>query len=163
MKRFIFTVALVIGISSVFTACNSVAPVSRADKDVLNRETSIIFVRPSSYWWLFGTKSMRDYVEIMYEKSSVNSAGFLQVQVGLRNKGGQHIWDVSGPDFFTINAQTKFFSQPLVSGGQMSAPVYETNSQQVTLDRGAVREYKVSCPDKSAKYYQVILSDALSN
>ncbi|MCX6983598.1 MAG: hypothetical protein NT118_02445 [Lentisphaerae bacterium] len=163
MKKIILSMVMALGISFAFTACNSVSPVSRADKDVLSRETSIVFVRPSSYWWLFGTTSMRDYVEIMYEKSSVNNAGFLQVQVGLRNKGGQHLWDVSGPDFFTINGQTKFFSQPLVSGGQMSPPVYETNSQQITLDRGAVREYKVICPDKSAKYYQVILSDALSN
>lgn len=162
MKKMILLAASATVLAIGFSGCKSVYTVSKVNNSDLQREETVIFVRPPSYWWLFGTDSMRDYVEILYEKPSFNEAGFLQIQIGLRNRGGQHFWDVSGPNVITINAQTKFFEQPIVSGGQMSAPIYETNSQQVSLERGAVKEYKVVCPNKSAKYYQTILTDSLS-
>jgi hypothetical protein len=163
INKIIVVTASVIALTAGFSGCKSVYPVSKVNSSDLKREETIVFVRPESYWWLFGTDSMRDYVEVMYEKPSFNEAGFLQVQIGLRNRGGQHFWDVSGPNVITINAQTKFFEQPVVSSGQMSSPVYETNSQQVTLERGQVKEYKAVCPNKTAKYYQTILTDSLSN
>jgi len=155
-------VLMAVGAVAVLAGCHSVYQPARADSKELQREETIVFVRPADYTWMLGTSSLRDYVEVMYEKSSLNSAGFLQVQIGLRNRGGQHLWDGSGPNYITLNAQTKFFTQPLISGGSMSVPVYETNFQQVTLGRGAVHDYKVICPVKEARYYQVILSDALS-
>ena len=48
--------------------CRSVHNVDRADSEELAGEGTIVFVRPTEYS-LLGTKSLSDYIEIVYERA----------------------------------------------------------------------------------------------
>ncbi len=137
--------------------CHSVHNVDRVSPSKLGQEGSVVFVRPTEYS-VFGTKSLSDYVEVVYEQAQRNEAGLLEVRVGVRNKGGQHFWDVHGPDF-PLSAKTTFYDKPVAGEEARSAPVYETNWQRLSLLRGATTDYKVVCPVKTGAYYQVTLSE----
>ncbi len=137
--------------------CRSVHNVDRASPSKLGREGSVVFVRPTEYS-LLGTKSLSDYVEVVYEQAQRNEAGLLEVRVGLRDKGGQHFWDVQGRDF-PLSAKTTFYEQPVAGTESRAAPVYETNWQRLSLLRGATTDYKVVCPVKAGASYQVTLSE----
>ena len=142
---------------SLLAGCRSTYNVNRVDSRELSGEGTIVFVRPTEYS-LFGTKSLSDYVEVVYEQAKPNSAGLLELRVGLRNKGGQHFWDVHGPNF-SISAKTAFYEAPLAGAEQRAPAVYETNWQRVTMVRGATTDYRVICPVKAGAYYQVTLSE----
>jgi hypothetical protein len=131
----------------------------RVDAERLAGEGTIVFVRPSNYN-IFGTESLRDYVEVVYEKAERNKAGLLKLDLGIRNRGGQWYYDAKGPDF-QISVKTAFYDKPLLYGTPQMAPVYETNWQAVKLLRGATEHYNVICPLSSAGYYQVTLSELL--
>lgn len=151
-------------VSSVFLAialsgCTSVYNVRRASVDELREEGTIVFVRPSEYT-LFGTKSMRDYLEIVGERSSVNEAGLLHVQVGLRNRGGRRLWDTKGPSI-SLSVKTSFYEQPIMAGGQKGIPVYETNWQALPIPRGDTVQYNAISPNPAARYYQITISEIL--
>lgn len=141
----------------LLAGCRSVYNVDRADQRELATEGTVVFVRPTEYS-LLGTKSLSDYVEVVYEQAERNDAGLLVVQIGLRGKGGQHLWDVRGRDF-PISVKTAFYEAPVVGEGQRHPPVYETNWQRVSLLRGATSDHRVVCPVKSGAYYQVTLSE----
>jgi hypothetical protein len=128
--------------------------IKRVSTEEKQREDTIVFVRPSNYS-ILGTKSLRDYVEIMYERASRNNAGFLTVNVGFRNKGGQYLYDEKGPDF-NLSVKTVFYDMPLAQNG---IPVYDTNWQTINLLKGASTDYKAICPNDSANHYQVIVSE----
>ena len=139
------------------TGCNSVHNVDRAQPDELSKEGTVVFVRPTKYT-LFGTKSLSDYVEVVYEQKQRNKAGLLRVRVGLRDRGGQHFWDLKGHDF-PISAKVAFYKKPAAGQAHRSPPVYETNWQRVMLVRGKTTDYNVTCPVKEGSYYQVTLSE----
>lgn len=141
----------------LLTGCRSTYNVDRADSEELSGEETIVFVRPTEYS-LLGTKSLSDYVEVVYEQAQRNAADLLELRIGLRNKGGQHFWDVHGPDF-SLSAKAAFYEAPLAGEDQRSPAVYETNWQRVTLLRGATTDYKVVCPVKAGTHYQVTLSE----
>jgi hypothetical protein len=141
----------------VLTGCHSVHNVDRASPSKLGQEGSVVFVRPTEYS-VFGTKSLSDYVEVVYEQARRNEAGLLEVRVGLRDKGGQHWWDVQGKDF-PLSVKTTFYDKPIAGEDARSAPVYETNWQRLSMLRGATTDYKVVCPVKTGAYYQVTLSE----
>ena len=141
----------------LLAGCRSVYNVDRAQERELATEGTVVFVRPTEYS-LLGTKSLSDYVEVVYEQSQRNDAGLLEVRIGLRDKGGQHFWDVRGPDF-PISVKTAFYEAPIVGAGQRRAPVYETNWQRVSLLHGATSDHRVVCPVQSGAYYQVTLSE----
>jgi hypothetical protein len=122
-------------------------------------EGSLVFVRPDIYT-VFGARSIRDYVEITYEKMSVDDAGQPMLQLGLRNRGGQHFWDKSGPEL-ALSVKTCFYRDPIKATGPSGPPVYETNWQVVHLNRGETEHYKVICPYADATYYQVTLSELI--
>lgn len=149
----------------VFPACitpdnvTTVYNVDRVSAERLAGEGTIVFVRPSEYS-IFGTESLRDYVEVSYENTTRNNAGFLKLTVGLRNRGGQRHYDKAGPDF-PISVKTSFYDRPLAAGTPQSPPVYETNWQTVKLLRGATEHYQVICPVASGGYYQVTISELL--
>lgn len=149
--------AAVVPAVALLASCNSVHNVDRADPKELSGEGTVVFVRPTQYS-LFGTKSLSDYIEITYERAQRNAAGLLEVRVGLRDRGGQHFWDVQGRDF-PISAKTAFYEQPIAGEGRRNPPAYETNWQRVTLLRGATTDYKVTCPVKEGAYYQITLSE----
>ncbi|OHB64588.1 MAG: hypothetical protein A2Y76_13805 [Planctomycetes bacterium RBG_13_60_9] len=142
---------------ALLPGCSSVHSVDRADEQELAAEGTVVFVRPTEYS-LLGTKSLSDYVEVVYEQARRNDAGLLEVRIGLRAKGGQHFWDVRGRDF-PVSVQAAFYDAPIVGEGQRRAPIYETNWQRVSLLRGATSDHRVVCPVKSGAYYQVTLSE----
>jgi len=141
----------------LLTGCRSVYNVDRADSEELSEEGTVVFVRPTDYA-LFGTKSLSDYIEVVYERAQRNEAGLLEVRVGLRDRGGQHFWDVTGPDF-PISAKVAFYDEPVAGQASRTPPVYETNWQRVTLVRGSTSDFRVICPMKDGAYYQVTLSE----
>lgn len=142
---------------TLLAGCRSTYNVDRAGSGELSGEGTVVFVRPTEYR-VFGTKSLTDYIEVVYDQARRNDADLLEVRVGLRNKGGQHLWDVKGRDF-SISAKAAFYENPIVGEGQRAPAVYETNWQRVTLVRGATTDYKVVCPVKAGAYYQVTLSE----
>ena len=87
-----------------------------------------------------------------------NEAGLLEVRIGLRDRGGQHFWDVTGPDF-PLSAKVAFYEEPIAGQEYRTPPVYETNWQRVVLQRGATSDFRVTCPVKEGVYYQVTLSE----
>ncbi len=140
---------------SLLVGCASVHNVDRADPNQLSKEGTIVFVRPTEYT-LLGTKSLSDYIEVVYERSQPNEAGLLEVRVGLRDRGGQHLWDLRGRDF-PISVKTAFYDGPL--GKDRRPPVYETNWQRLMLVRGSTTDYRVVCPVKQGTHFQVTLSE----
>lgn len=159
MKRLIIALSFVV-IFYQLTACQTVYNVDRVSSEDIAQEGTIVFVRPTDYT-VFGTKSLKDYIEVTYESVSRNNADLLQVAIGFRNRGGQHFYDTRGPNF-QLSVKTAFYDKRFgPDGRQISAPVYETNWQTITLLRGATEHYKVICPVKSATFYQVTVSELL--
>ena len=140
--------------------CKTTYEANRTPANELQNEGSIVFVRPDRYS-ILGTRSIRDYIEITYEQISLNEAEYPELTVGLRNRGGQHFWDVKGPEV-QLSVQTAFYERPIQPNGAASGPVvYRTNWQTVKLVRGQTTDYKVTCPVKGANNYQVTISEYL--
>ena len=83
--QYVMIVALLAALSA---GCNSVHNVDRAQPKELAHEGTVVFVRPTKYT-LLGTKSLSDYIEVVYDQGRRNAAGLLEVRVGLRDRGGQ--------------------------------------------------------------------------
>jgi hypothetical protein len=144
----------------VMPGCETTYNADKTAAGELQKEGEIVFVRPDEYS-ILGTRSIRDYIEVAYEQIGVNEAGYPEVAIGLRNRGGQHFWDVKGPSV-TLSAQTAFYTSPIQPKGAASGPaVYRTNWQTIKLVRGQTFDYKVVCPVKGANYYQMTLSEYL--
>ena len=137
--------------------CKTVYDAERADGGELAGEASVIVVRPGRYT-LIGTRSMRDYLEVVYEDFAPNEAGQPVVKIGLRNVGGKHWWDAKAPDF-TLFAQVAFYENPLVGSSVRSAPLYRTNKRPVPMLRGEVVDLSFTSPVRTATGYQVTLSE----
>ena len=146
--------ALLLALSA---GCKSVHNVDRAQTKELSQEGTVVFVRPTEYK-LLGTKSLSDYIEVVYDQGRRNAAGLLEVRVGLRDRGGQHLWDRKGRDF-PISAKVTFYEEPVAGTDHRTPPVYETNWQRLVLVRGETTDYKVTCPVPEGAYYQVTLSE----
>jgi len=144
-------------VAVIAVGCHSVHNLDYAKNNELSKEGTVVFVRPTEYS-LFGTKSMSDYIEIVYEQGQRNLAGLLEVRVGLRNRGGQHFWNTKGRDF-PISAKVSFYNKPVSGKTDRNPPVYETNWQRVMLVLGETTDYKVTCPVEEGSYYQVTLSE----
>ena len=137
--------------------CHAVEDTNYTPGAQIAREGTFVFVRPDRFT-LLGTKSLRDYSEIVYENQTINEAGQMVVKFGLRNRGGQHWWDTKGPRIL-IAAKAVFYEVPVKDGGITGPPLYETNWQRLTLTRGETIHYTFTSP-VDAGGYQVTLSDA---
>lgn len=145
---------------AILSGCQSTYNASPAPAPVLAPEGTLVFVRPDRYS-ILGTRSIRDYVEIVYEESRRNEAGYLEVTVGFRNRGGQHFWDTKGPNYL-IDVKTTFYTRPWSGPSETGAPVYETNWQTLTMIRGDTVHFKATAPVKSAAGYQITASERLT-
>ena len=139
------------------TGCRSTYNANAIKGKELAKESSIVVIRPKRYT-LLGTQSVRDYLQITYEELSANAGGFPVVRVGVRNKGGEHWWDLRGPDF-TLYAQAVFYRDPVTGTSARSAPLYRTNKQAVPMKRGDTSDIVFNCPVKGAQGYQIIFSE----
>lgn len=159
MRIRIMMIAVLGALVAFSTGCRSTFNVGGVDRSELETEGNIVFVRPTEYWLFFGTKSLRDYVRVAQEKAVRNEGGLLEVTIGIRNVGGQHIWDLKGKDF-PISIKTAFYDKQY-QGEKTVTPIYETNWQTMKLLRGSTTEYKVICPKKEGAYYQVTMSELI--
>ena len=152
---------MIIGISILFFAgCHTTYPANRTSDDELREEVGVVFVRPDRYS-ILGTRSIRDYIEITYEQTDKNQAGYPMVQLGVRNRGGQNFWDLKGPEV-QLSVQTAFYRDPIQPSGAASGPAaYRSNWQTIKLVRGQTTDYEVTCPIKEAEHYQVTISEYL--
>jgi len=136
------------------TGCTTLHNANRVNSATLANEGSIVFVRPDEHT-LLGTQSISDYVEISYETSERNIADLLVVKTGIRNRGGSHFWDTVGPQY-QLKVKTVFYQFPISNS---SAPVYETNWETITMQRGDTHHYQIICPNKKARFYQITISE----
>ena len=114
--------------------CKTTYEPYRTDSIEKASEGSLVFVRPDEYS-ILGTRSIRDHVEISYEKLSENVSDYCVLNIGFRNRGGQHFWDLKGRDV-QLSVQTKFYEEPLNGDGYASGPAkYTSNWQTVKLVR----------------------------
>jgi len=133
--------------------CRSVHDVQRMDAGKAQAEGSLVFVRPDRYT-ILGTKSMRDYIEIVYEEMKVDERGMAHVTVGVRNVGGRRWYDTKGPSV-QIGAEIAFYR----TKGVDSAPSYRSNRRSVVIQRGETAHLVFDCPVAGAAAYQIVFSD----
>lgn len=154
MKTMLF---MLLGVT-LLAGCKSVYNTGAADAGELAEESSVVVVRPDKYTLLIGTRSMRDYLEVVYEEFGTNAAGQPEIKIGLRNKGGEHWWDRKGPDF-TLYATVAFYENPVVGKEVRQPPLYKAPRKAVVMKRGATADIIVTSPVKGAGGYQVTLSE----
>ncbi len=118
-------------------------------------EDSLVIARPGQYS-ILGTRSFRDYIEIVYEEKEVTDSGKLRVRVGVRNRGGQHWYDRKGTAF-NLAATAKFYA----TSDLASAPLYTTNRRQFLLSLGETADLVFDCPVVGARAYQVVFTDQI--
>ena len=141
---------------AVFCGCTAVDSANRADVGEVAREGTVVFTRPARFTPFFGNYSISQFVEIVYERASRNSAGQLVVEVGIRNRGpvSWTNWHVNAPRRLTLKSRANFYR-----GGINTPMVYSTNTQVIVIGRGETFAYKVVCPNPEADAYQIVLGD----
>lgn len=153
-------IMLVVLLMASAQGCHTTYNAQRTSRQELSKEGTILFVRPDKYS-ILGTRSIHDYIEITHQEIKANSAGYPVLSVGIRNRGGQHLWDWDGPEV-QLSVQTAFYEKPIQPDGAASSPsAYRTNWQTVKLVRGQTSDYRASCPVKDATYYQMTISEYL--
>ncbi len=151
------TILLAGTLAAAAAGCGTVRNAEHTTPEELAGESNVVVVRPNRYT-LLGTKSVRDYLEVSYEEFTTNRVGFPVARIGVRSRGGEHWWDLKGPNF-TIYAQAFFYAAPVKGVKIRTAPVYSTNKQAVVLQRGETANLSFTCPVKGAKGYQVVFSE----
>ena len=137
--------------------CRAVYDANRADEKNLAAEGSIVFTRPAQFTPFFGSHSLSEFIEIVYERASRNSSGMLVVEVGIRNRGpvSWTNWDNRAPDRITLKTVCNFYS-----GAAVRSPViYSTNRREIVIPRGETYVYRAMCPQTEAQNYQLVLGD----
>ena len=141
------------GLLVLANGCSSVYDVQRIDAGKAHAEGSLVFVRPDRYT-ILGTKSMRDYIEIVYEEMKVDERGMAHVTVGVRNVGGRRWYDTKGPSV-QIGAEIAFYW----TKGVNSSPSYRSNRRSVVIQRGETTHMVFDCPVAGVAAYQIVFSD----
>lgn len=139
----------------LFCGCDTVHNAYRVDSDDLADEGSVVFTRAAKFYPFFGSYSISEFVEITYDQVSVNDAGMLVAEVGIRNRGPVRWtnWWKGAPEQIVLKARCVFFR-----GDRGSSPaVYSTNEQEIVIDRGQTYLYKAVCPVEDASSYQLVL------
>lgn len=152
MKKVFFNIVsgiLVVG-AFFFVACSTVSNVDRVDT---SEESSMVFVRPGTFT-ILGTRSLADYVEVSYEDAGETETGRMTVACGIRNRGGQHWYDIKGPSV-TIGAKIAFYAKPDCKG----KPLWVSPCKTVLIKRGDTSHLEFTCPKSGAMSYQITLSD----
>ena len=151
---FTFAAALCVVISCC--SCRSVYSANRANPAEMMLESSIVFTRPCKFTPFFGSYSLSEFVEIVYERAGKNAAGQLVVEVGIRNRGpvSWTNWYVDAPQRITLKTVCNFYQ-----GNRVVSPmVFSTNRREIIIGRGETFSYKAVCP-VDAVSYQLILGD----
>lgn len=141
---------------TAFYGCHPVYNANRASQEYLAKEGSIVFTRPYRFTPFFGSYSLSEFVEIVYERASKNEAGQLVVEVGIRNRGpvSWTNWHKNAPEIITLKTRCNFYQQ----NRNMSPVVYSTNQQEIVIGRGETFTYRAVCP-VDAMSYTLVLGD----
>lgn len=139
--------------------CHANYPVSRVPQADLQMEGTVVFDRASRNNLFFGNHSLVEYVEVVYDRFSVNEAGQPVVEVGIRYKGPDSWtnWFKNAPPQLNIAATCNFYGTPAAQAG--GPIVYATNRQPIVIKLGETFAYKAVCPVTTAKGYQVVLGE----
>ena len=154
IEFFYLTVVMTFGM----TGCRSVHRVEHSNYHALQREEKIVFARPQKYS-TFGTRSLRDFIEITYENSGKNSAGLPKIDIGVRYRGEQNwyaFWERS-PRRIEFFAASNFYASAR-GGRHNSRPVY-SSCQKVVLEIGRTANFSFICPVAEADRYQIVFSE----
>lgn len=140
----------------VFGGCTAVDTADRADQKELAKEGTVVFTRPAQFTPFFGTHSISEFVEIVYENAYRNESGQLVVEIGVRNRGPVRWtnWHVRAPRRLTLQARCNFYR-----GGLNTPMVYSTNTRTIVVEKGRTFAYTAVCPVKEASAYQLVLGD----
>jgi len=158
MKHWFCGLILAVAGILLLSGCQAVQTVDRADSTDMATESTIVFTRPARYA-TWGTNSLREYIEVTYERFYVNEAGQNVLEVGLRYRGATNWYDffVKAPESITFAGQTNFYSEQRPHTG---APLYSTNRQTILIRRGDTFNYRAVSPRKGALSYQLVLSES---
>lgn len=146
-------VFIVCGLLAFSGGCKSVCNVRHMDAAALGSEGALVFVRPDRYT-ILGTKSMREFIQIVYEEMKTDERGMAHVAVGVRNVGSRTWYNMRGPSV-QIGAEIAFYR----TKGVDSAPLYRSNRRSVVIQRGETAHLTFDCPVAGAASYQVVFSD----
>lgn len=137
--------------------CQATYNVNRTSVADLSTEGSVVFTRPAKFTPLFGSYSLSEFVEIVYERSSKNNAGQMIIELGIRNRGpvSWTNWDRTAPERITLKICTNFYRENNIN----SPIIYSSNQQEIVIGRGETYPYKVICPSAEGMGYQVIIGD----
>lgn len=139
--------------------CRANYPVSRVSQADLQMEGTVVFDRASRNNLFFGNHSLVEYVEVVYDRFSVNAAGQPVVEVGIRYKGPDSWtnWYKDAPPQLKIKATCNFYGTPAAQAG--GPIVYAVNRLPVAIKLGETFAYKAVCPVTTARGYQVVLGE----
>lgn len=153
MNKVIFAV---MAMCLVATGCRTVTQLDTADRADVVAEGSMVFERAKEFA-IFGSRSPRDYFEVVYEDFSSNEAGLPVLEVGIRYRGGTGFtnWTQEIPEKMTLVAKTTFYK-----GERAVSPVaYASNRQTLLFRKGETVSLKVVSPVREARSYQVVLGE----
>lgn len=137
--------------------CRTNYPVSRVPTSELMTEGTVVFDRAARNNPFFGTHSVVEYVEVVYDRFSVNEAGQPVVEVGIRYRGpvSWTNWFKDAPENLNLSAICNFYDTPAAQAG--GPIVYSTSRLPIVVKLGETYAFKAVCPRTSARGYQVVL------
>lgn len=140
-----------------FCGCKAVYTVERVAPNELQKEGSIVFTRPVRFSLWAGSYSLNEFIEITYERTSRNDAGFLVVEVGIRYRGPVRWtnWYKTAPEKLPLRMVCHFYQD----AGSASSAVYSTNHREIVISRGETFAFKAVCPVITANNYKLVLGD----
>ena len=138
----------------LFCGCKAVHDADRPDNI---DEGTVVFTRPARYTMFFGSYSISEFMEVVYERDSRNDAGQLVVEVGIRNRGlaSWTNWPQHAPSRIILKARCNFYREKRV----VSPIAYSTNQSRLIIGRGETYAYKAVCPVADVSDYQLVLGD----
>ena len=150
---------VIVLIGMFLVGCHANYPVSRVRQSDLQMEGTVVFDRAARNNLFFGNHSLVEYVEVVYDRFSVNAAGQPTVEVGIRYKGPDSWtnWYKDAPRQLNIAATCNFYGTPTAQAG--GPIVYATNRQPIVIKLGETYAFKAVCPNTGARGYQVVLGE----
>ena len=145
--------------AACLVGCHANYSVSRVPQSNLQTEGTVVFDRASKNNLFFGNRSLVEYVEVVYDRFSVNEAGQPVVEVGIRYKGPDSWtnWYKDAPPQLNIAATCNFYETPAAQAG--GPIVYATSRLPIVIKLGETFAYKAVCPLTTARGYQLVLGE----
>lgn len=157
-KAFLFLALFTVSLFAI--SCHPTKTLARSNPAELRAEGDVIIARPSQYTIVFGSRSISEYLDIAYNRTSYNSAGFLMNETGIRNRGGTRWYNFAkaSPRYITVYVRADFYATALPDKSA-GPPVYSTNRRQIKIRLGDIYNFRAVCPVKTANSCQIFISE----